>query len=341
MHGSLEQQEGPTIAGLGEFGLIGRIARRLRRPDRDVPVGIGDDTAVIDTGGPRLLLATVDMQVEGRHFLRGRTPPDLLGRRLGAVNLSDIASMGGRPRWALSSLALPGELSTDWTDAFFDGLDTILAEFGAFIVGGNLSGGDQIAADLVVLGEVQRGHVLTRSGARIGDIICVTGTLGRPAAGRAALDAGLDGAAYGGAIRAHQAPVPRVWEGQALAESMRVHAMMDISDGLASDLRHICDASGVGAVVDGARLPIADDTLRIAGALDLDPIELAVAGGEDFELLLTVPANELQTLSRELESRTGTALTAIGEITGELGEFRLLGAEGRSEGMRGWDHFRT
>jgi thiamine-monophosphate kinase len=332
---------GGTIAQIGEFGLIDRIARGLRRPDRDVPVGIGDDTAVLDTGGPRLLLATVDMQVEGRHFIRDRTPPELLGRRLGAVNLSDIGSMGGRPRWALTSLALPPDLAVDWVDAFFVGLDGILAEFDAFVVGGNLSGGAQIAADLTLLGEVERGHVLTRSGARPGDVLCVTGTLGRAAAGRAALDAGLDDREFDAAIRAHLAPEPRVREGQALAATTRVHAMIDLSDGLAGDLRHVCEASGVGAVVHADRLPLAGDTRRIAETLALDPVELAVAGGEDFELLLTAAPASFDALAAAVRAAAGTELTAIGEITEQKDGYRLVGAGGHGREMRGWDHFRV
>ncbi len=330
-----------TIAGLGEFGLIDRIARRLRRPGRDVPVGIGDDTAVIDMGGPTLLLATVDMQVEGRHFIRERTPPRLFGRRIGAVNLSDIASMGGRPRWALTSLALPPDLPVAWVDAFVEGLDAILGEFGAVVVGGNLSGGEQIVVDLTMLGEAERGRVLTRSGAQPGDIICVTGTLGRSAAGRAALDAGLQVSDFDAAIEAHLAPTPRVREGQALAASGRVHAMIDLSDGLASDLRHICEASGAGAVVDAERLPLAADTRGIAKALRLDPVELAAAGGEDFELLFTITRDSFASVTAALADGTGTALTAIGEIVDAAEEFRMVGADGKAMEVRGWDHFRA
>jgi thiamine-monophosphate kinase len=326
-----------TIAELGEFGLIHRIARRLQRPGEDVPVGIGDDTAVIDMGGPTLLLATVDMQVEGRHFIRERTPARLFGRRIGAVNLSDIASMGGRPRWALTSLALPADLPTEWVDDFIDGLDAILTEFGAVVVGGNLSGAEQIAADLTLLGEVERGQVLTRADAQPGDLICVTGSLGRSAAGRAALDAGLRDGNFSTAIEAHLAPTPRVREGQMLAQTGRVHAMIDLSDGLAGDLRHICTASGTGAVVYVDRLPLADDTRQIALTLGLDSVALAAAGGEDFELLFTTAPDSFEVLHGALAGETGTALTVIGEVVVE--GYRLVGGDGTEIGLRGWDHF--
>ncbi|MGD9893233.1 MAG: thiamine-phosphate kinase [Dehalococcoidia bacterium] len=326
-----------TIAELGEFGLIDRIARRLHRPGRDVPVGIGDDTAVIDMGGPTLLLATVDMQVEGRHFIRERTPPRLFGRRIGAVNLSDIASMGGRPRWALTSLALPPDLPTEWVDEFVDGIDAILTEFGAVVVGGNLSGAEQIAADLTLLGEAERGQILTRAGALPGDLICVTGSLGRSAAGRAALDAGLEDAGFSATIEAHLAPVPRVREGQILAQMGRVHAMIDLSDGLAGDLRHICEASGTGAMVYADRLPLADDTRRIARRLGLDPVALAAAGGEDFELLFTTAPDSVEALTAALAGGIGTALTVIGEIVED--GYRMVGGNGDMLKLGGWDHF--
>jgi thiamine-monophosphate kinase len=329
------------ITDLGEFGLIDRIHRALRQPAGGVVVGIGDDTAALDTGGPRLLLATVDMQVEGRHFIRARTPPELLGRRVAAVNLSDIGAMGGTPRWALVSLALPKSLPVRWVDAFYAGLDGMLGEFGAFVVGGNLSGGTRIVADLTLLGEVERGRLLTRGGARPGDLICVTGSLGRSAAGRAALDAGLRGAEVAEAITAHLAPTPRVREGQALAAAGGVTAMIDLSDGLAGDLGHICERSNVGAVVEAAHLPIADDTRGIAARLGLDPVHLAIAGGEDFELLFTAPAPALEWLRAAVSEETGTPVTVIGEVRPSAEGRALVGDTGAvALSVGGWDHFR-
>lgn len=338
---NLHRRPSVRIADLGEFGLIDRIRRALRPPADGVVIGIGDDTAALDTGGPRLLLATVDMQVEGRHFIRERTPPELLGRRVGAVNLSDIGAMGGAPRWALVSLALPASLAVDWVDAFYAGLDGILAEFGAFVVGGNLSGGDGIVADLTLLGEVERDRLLTRAGARPGDLICVTGSLGRSAAGRAALDASLNDPAAWDAITAHFAPTPRVREGRALAAASGVTAMIDLSDGLASDLGHICEASDVGAVVDAGRLPVADDARQIAGRLGLDALALALTGGEDFELLFTAAPGAVERLRAAVGGATGTPVTVIGEIRPAGAGRRLVGADGVTD-LRagGWDHFR-
>lgn len=330
-----------TVASLGEFGLIGRIQRQLRQPEADVRVGIGDDTAVIDTGGPALLLATVDMQVEGRHFLRARTPPELLGRRVGAVNLSDIAAMGGVPRWALVSLALPSRLPVRWVDSFYSGLDQILGEFGAYVVGGNLSGAGRISADLTLLGEVARDRVLTRRGASPGDAILVTGSLGRSAVGRAALDAGSEGGQAASVIALHRSPWPRVREGQAVAAAGGVTAMIDLSDGLAGDLPHILDASGCGATIDARLLPIADDTRSVAVALGLDPLTLALAGGEDFELLLTASPQVVTRLRAAVASVSDTPLTQIGEVRPSHTGRTLTLPSGVVVPLRpgGWDHF--
>lgn len=329
-----------TIGDLGEFGLIDRIARAVRPPTDGVVLGIGDDTAVLDTGGARLLLATVDMQVEGRHFLRRRTPPEQLGRRVAAVNLSDIGAMGGSPRWALVSLALPKRLPVAWVEDFYRGLDRQLAEFGAHVVGGNLSGGGRIVADLTLLGEVDRGRLVRRSGARPGDLIGVTGALGRSAAGRAALDAGLTDPDAEAAAVAHLAPTPRVREGQALAAA-GVTAMLDLSDGLASDLGHLCAASGVGARVDVARLPVAAEAVSIAGRVGLDPLAFALAGGEDFELCFTAPAATLDRLQAAIRP-TNTPLSIIGEVTPAAAGRVLVLANGERRALHadGWDHFR-
>lgn len=334
------KRRSPSIADLGEFGLIERIAQVVRPAAGDVVLGIGDDTAVLDTGGSRLLLATVDMQVEGRHFLRRRTPPELLGQRVAAVNLSDIGAMGGRPRWALVSLALPKRLPVAWVEAFYRGLDAQLGEFGACVVGGNLSGGSRIVADLTLLGEVERAQLVRRSGARPGDLICVTGTLGRSAAGHAALDARLTGTAAKVTAAAHLTPTPRVREGQVLAAA-GVTAMLDLSDGLASDLGHLCTASGVGARINAEHLPLAAATLDIAGQLGLDPFALALTGGEDFELCFTAGPDALDRLRAALLP-TGTPLSVIGEVRPAT-EGRVLqmgDGEQRPLEAGGWDHFR-
>ena len=331
------------IRDLGEFGLIARIAACAGAPPAGVSTGIGDDTAVLDAGGPRLLLATVDIQVEGQHFLRGRTDPYRLGRRTAAINLSDVGAMGGEPRWALASLALPADLEVIWVDELYRGLREELGRFGAAIVGGNLSASEAIVIDLALLGEVERERVLRRDGARPGDVILVTGHLGASAAGRLALDAGLDTTdpAVAATVAAHQTPAPRVREGRAIAAAGRATAMLDLSDGLSSDLGHICDASGTGAVVDRARLPVAAGTRMVAGRLGLDPPRLAVAGGEDYELLFTAPPDAVDTLSSAVRTVSGVSVTVVGRVTPAVeGRWLADGDKRLPLAGAGWDHFK-
>ena len=331
------------IQDVGEFGLIERIAALAGAAPAGVAVGIGDDTAVLDAGGPRLLLATIDIQVEGRHFVRERVRADRLGRRLAAVNLSDIGAMGGEPRWALVSLALPPDLEVRWVEDLYRGLGEELGRFGAAVVGGNVSGSERIVIDLALIGEADRGRVLGRGGARPGDLILVTGHLGASAAGRLALDAGLDAADPGmkAVIAAHETPTPRVRDGRAIAATGAATAMLDLSDGLSSDLGHICDASGVGAEVDLVWLPIAPETRRLAAGLGLDPVQLAVAGGEDYELLFTAPPESAEALAAAVRAATGTPVSVVGRLT-PVSEGRWLVDGDRRVPLNaaGWDHFR-
>ena len=330
------------IAELGEFGLIERIARLTGEP-RGAVVGIGDDAAVLDTGGPRLVLATIDIQVEGRHFVKERTTARELGRRTAAINLSDIGAMGGEPRWALVSLALPPDLDVGWVDDLYAGLTEELGGYGAAVIGGNLSSSDSIVLDLALLGEVERGRVLTRGGARPGDAVFVTGSLGASAAGRAALDMALDASypATAACIRAHLTPTPRVREGAAIAATGLATAMLDLSDGLSSDIGHLCDQSGVGVALNIGALPISAQARAVASWLKLRPLELAVAGGEDYELLFTAPPEAEAALVAAVRAVSSTLVTCIGLI--------LPAADGRwlSDGLAsqpltagGWDHFR-
>ena len=331
------------IQDVGEFGLIQRIAAVTGATPGGVAVGIGDDTAVLDAGGPRLLLATIDIQVEGRHFVRERVRADRLGRRVAAVNLSDIGAMGGEPRWALVSLALPPDLEVRWVEDLYQGMGEELGRFGAAVVGGNVSGSEGIVIDLALIGEVERGRVLSRDGARPGELILVAGHRGPSAAGRLALDAGVDTAEPGMAavVAAQETPTPRVREGRAIAATGAATAMLDLSDGLSSDLGHICEASGVGANVDLVRLPIAPETRRVAVRLGLEATQLAVAGGEDYELLFTAPPESAEVLAAAVRAATGTPVAVVGRLT-PASEGRWLTGGDRRVPLQaaGWDHFR-
>ncbi len=333
------------IRDLGEFGLIDRIARSLPPPGEGVIVGIGDDVAVLRSSD-RYTLATCDIQVEGVHFLGDKISPYQLGRKVVAINVSDIAAMGGIPRYLLVSLVLPKETEVEFVDGLYEGMREECSRWGAEIVGGNMAHSpDGIIVDLFLLGEVEPERLLRRAGARVGDRVLVTGTLGDSAAGLALLlrpetlcpDVHRDVV-----LRRHLTPTPRLAEGRAVACSGLATAAIDVSDGLASDIGHICEMSGVGVRIRADALPISDAARAVAEAIGADPLEWALFGGEDYELLFTAPADRAPELARQVQEETGTPVSIIGEITPAGEGMTLLRADGVAQPLRkgGWDHFR-
>lgn len=326
----------------GEFDLIDRIRDLLPAAPDDLAIGPGDDCAGVRIAGGRLLLLTCDALVEGRHFSREYIGPYDLGRRLAAVNLSDIAAMGGTPLYALASLVIPDDEAAAWTGETARGITDELSRFGAHLVGGNLAGGAiGPVADLTLVGEVREDRVLRRSGAREGDALLVTGRLGSSSAGMrllrgtAAWQEGFDLLA-----RAHLHPQARIGEGILLARSGSCTAAIDLSDGLASDLVHICEASGLGAEVSMPALPVPEETRRAAAALGCQVEDLVLTGGEDYELLFTAPEEDAAELAGAIEAGTGTPVSRIGTMTGAKG-VRYLDGNGEEVPPPGggWDHF--
>lgn len=315
-----------TIGSLGEFGLIEIIRRRFNAPEG--VVGIGDDCAVIPHGEDDILV-TADLLVEKVHFLREDVSPWRLGWKSAAVNLSDVAAMGGRPMGTFLSLALPPDITTEWAEEFISGYETISKRFNAPLLGGDTtsSKGD-IAINVAVLGLIGHGRAKLRSQARIGDAICVTGPLGDSGAGLKVI---LSGVARGDdenyLVGRHYCPMPRVDEGTLLAELSGVHAMMDISDGVASDLNHILTASGVGAEVEVTKLPISRQMRSCAELHGWDPVKLALSAGEDYELLFTCDESALD-LIRMPFYRIGTIVEGSGLSYLSEGEKRSLEISG-------------
>ena len=315
---------------LGEFGLIDRIRKMTSVPDPSW-VGIGDDCAVIplspETGGAPAsdLLVSTDMLVEGTHFLMEDISPRQLGWKSAAVNISDIAAMGGKPIATFLSLALPKTLPEQWMQEFMEGYNGISEKYGAALLGGDTTcSPDRICINVAVLGTCPRGNARLRSAARPGDLVCVTGTLGDSAAGLRLILGGQKGAAPRLMDR-HYTPTPRVEEGLALSCLPGVHAMMDISDGVGSDLRHILDESGVGARIDTGKLPISKELQALCSEKGWDPKELALSGGEDYELLFTMDPQETPDIP----------YTVIGEITANP----TVTWEGGSRDYMGYKHF--
>jgi thiamine-monophosphate kinase len=327
---------------LTERGVI-EAARRATSVAAGVRVTIGDDCAVLEADPGQLLLATTDLLIEDVHFRRRYTEPADIGWKSLAVNLSDIASMGGRARWALVALACPEETAADEVEAFYEGFHALGGEHRLALVGGDTSVSPRgWIVNVTVLGQARR--PLLRSTARAGDVIAVTGPLGRSAAGLAVLDhgapAGVPADVLADLTGAHLRPVPRVREGGWLGDGDGVSAMIDLSDGLATDLGHIAEQSGVGARVDLARVPVTEGTRRVAEALGADAIAWATRGGEDYELLLTCAPDAMARLRDGLSRATGSTLTVIGDVVAGRDGVRFVDAAGRETAAApGWQHF--
>ena len=336
-----------------EFELIARLTRGL--PSRsDVDQSVGDDCAVLDPGGNMLLLATCDSQVEDVHFTFATSSPEDIGRKALAINISDIAAMGGEPRYALISLILPSRQSfhLEVLEGIYSGLRQEAEQFDVAIVGGNIAGTGQhknapLIIDITLLGTVERGHALLRSGAHAGDTLFVTGSPGDSAAGLFTLlhpELPYPPQARDALRAIHRVPRPRVRVGRILSQlgSQIVTAMLDISDGLSGDLHHICERSQVSARVVIDQLPLSSALRSIAVVASHDPLDWALNGGEDYELLFSVSPGYADMVVEAVQSATGTPVTAIGTICPPEAGMKVLWPDGREEALvpKSWDHLR-
>jgi thiamine-monophosphate kinase len=350
-----------TISDLGERALIDRITARLAMPSW-VVVGPGDDAAVMETERGTLQVLTTDAQVEGVHFDHRFVPPDAIGHRALAVNLSDLAAMGATPRAALLSLVLPDALDVAVFDGMLDGLVTLAAKHGVSVVGGNISRSPgPLVVDVTAIGSVRPRRVLRRAGARPGDGVYVTGTVGDALVGLRSLQArcgaGLNdpsGAAQPsdglrvapseefvphGSEQRYLYPQPRVRMGMLLGRNRAATACMDLSDGLADAVRQVAAASHVGIAIDADALPIADEVRRWHREQNADPTAMALHGGDDYELLFTARPSQSGRL-RNVKTHGGSAaITKIGEVTRDR---RLIvrTPAGDAPLPEGFEHFR-
>lgn len=346
---------------MNEFDFIKRI-RTLAHERGAAPGlvrGIGDDAAVLRSFAGSDVVVSTDLLIEDVDFRRDTTRPDLLGHKALAVSLSDIAAMGARPRWALLSIGVPNDVwESEFLSRFYDGFFQLAARYGVALIGGDVSRTpEKIVIDSIAIGECLPEREVFRSGAQPDDQVFVTGFLGDAAAGLRLIERG---------VRLHEPatkepppsavaetelhpidhlllrqlqPEPRVGWGQLLGDQQLATAMIDISDGLSSDLNHLCTESKVGALIDAASIPIDPLVKDLSGRRALDPLMLALHGGEDFELLFTVKPENATRLPRRVD---GVAVTRIGEITAASDGVRI------SEGSRtwnlepgGWEHFKT
>ena len=336
---------------MNEFEYLKKLRERVRAggPTAGLIRGIGDDAAVFRLPPDRAVVISTDLLLEDVDFRLDTTRPDLLGHKALAVSLSDVAAMGARPRWSLLSIAVTEAVwQSDFLDQFYEGYLQLADRLGVKLIGGDLSKTEgKIAVDSVVLGESRTGHAILRSGARPGDQIYVTGFLGDAAAGLRLLERGArvhtkstghrETNSVDHLLLRQLQPEPRVGWGILLGEQQLATSMIDISDGLSSDLNHLCEESSVGAVVEASRLPIDTVVREICGRRALDPLMLALHGGEDYELLFTVGPENVSRLPKRVD---GVSLTRIGEIK-EVAEGVQI-----SEGAKvwklqpgGWEHF--
>jgi thiamine-monophosphate kinase len=293
--------------------------------------GIGDDCAVLRPAIGSDLLVTTDLSLEGVHFRREWHPPESVGHRCLARGLSDIAAMGGEPIAAFLSLALPAKLPQSWVDKFLKGLLNLADQFGVTLAGGDTSQSpSRVLADIVVLGSAPKGRAILRSGASVGDLIYVTGTLGGSAAALGLLFSKkkIDPQKF----PRHFAPVPRIQAAQILRAEKIPTSMIDLSDGLSTDLSHICEASAVGAEIWAGAIPRA----KIGSPPKLVDLELALHGGEDYELLFTASPRK-----RVPKRIAAVPVTCIGEITRKK-RIALVNENGSRSILKpkGWEHFR-
>jgi thiamine-monophosphate kinase len=328
----------------GENAILNRIVARMvdraRNPaGHRLALGIGDDAALFRPKPAHEIILTCDWFLEGTHFLRDTHPPDAVGWKCLARAVSDVAAVGGTPRCFLLSLALPDSHTGRWLEEFLGGLRRASRKFDCLLAGGDTTRRAEILINITVVAEVRTSRAIRRSGARAGDLIYVSGRLGEAELGLRVLRRGRRSANNKNPLtRKHLYPSPRLALGQWLADCRMATAMMDLSDGLSSDLARLCEASGVGARVESEKLP----AVRVSDSdrkLGLDPLQLALHGGDDYELLFTVPANKAGMLPRKYKN---VRLTRIGKITEESGVVLLQESGGeRSLISGGWDPFRT
>jgi len=332
-----------TAPQLSEDALIASLRDALGRPPRALRVGIGDDAAVWKTSGSHLSVLTTDMLVDGVHFRSHATTPEDLGAKALAVNLSDIAAMGARPAVAVIALGITEGFDSDWLRGLYRGMAGLADSSQCAIAGGDIVRAPALTIAVTIAGHVRPSRLRVRSGAKPGDLIAVTGALGRAAAGLRALDRqvaeALDPVQRAAVCGAYLRPTPRLREGAFLGGSSAVHAMMDISDGLSTDVGRLSAASGVDAVID-LRLLAVDPAVSAAAKLTGDDaLRLTLDGGDDYELLVAIKRRSFAQVARGLRSRCGTVLRAIGTFEKGSGAVWSVDESGRKPlPPRGYDH---
>lgn len=339
------------LKDIGEFALIKRLTKNITLDKERVIMGVGDDVAVVKTKAEKYLLLTCDILIEGTHFTKETITPHQLGKKVVAINVSDIAAKGGIPKQALISIGLPKDTKVIYVEEIYRGIKEQSKKFNIDIVGGNTAlSKDKIFIDLFLVGEIKPDFLLLRSGAKPGDKILVTGNLGDSSAGLKIIedhnlkleDIKLEKKYKIKLKQAHLSPNPRLLESRIIAKSYLANSMMDISDGLSGDLAKICEASNVGAIIWEEKIPVSKETLTFAKSIGKSPFNFALHGGEDYELLFTTPKENVDIIIRKIQRETKTKVTEIGEIKDRKFGIKIVKTNGRMMPLNtyGWNHFK-
>jgi len=331
-----------TLSDIGEFGFIDKIASKYSQQEINM-IGIGDDCSVVPLNDQESRLVTTDLLIENIHFLRDKITAEDLGYKSLAVNLSDIAAMGGIPQEIYISIGLPENIKVGWLDKFYASMHELADKFNARLMGGDTtSSKNNIIINILVIGKIKTKNIKYRSDARESDIICLNGNIGDSPAGLKILleDKKLDKTTKK-LVHAHNHPEPRIEEGKCLAEHSIVHAMMDVSDGIGSDIFHIMERSKLGARINLESLPISKEMLTTAKKYNWDVFDLAINGGEDYCLLFTVAPAGFEELKRIYDNKFKSPIVKIGVIKNPAYGIKYF-KDGKQQSIRGkgFDHFK-
>lgn len=328
---------------IGEFGFINRFAHRFDPLINSKDTGIGDDCALLSINDKEYHLVSTDLLIEDVHFLKDEISPEELGHKSLAVNLSDIAAMGGKPLYSFLSIAIPKSTELEYLDRFMEGYHKLSEQYNTPLMGGDTtSSDDKLIINVTIIGSSTKQDARLRSMAKTGDVICVTGPLGNSAGGlKILLDKLSLNTEKKKLIKRHHTPEPRINEGLWLAKQNGIHAMMDISDGIASDLKHILKASEKGATIYLENIPTSQTLKHVSSEEKWDIDTLSTSGGEDYELLITINSEDAKTIIEEFEYEFKTSLYPIGIINDNKNEINWTkeGKEIRLE-KRGFNHFK-
>lgn len=311
----------------GEFRLIERIKGKIKPYSKEVVAGIGDDAAVLKYDKKNYLLFTTDMLVENDHFSLRYSTPQQIGMKAIEQNASDISAMGGLPKFAVVSLALPNDADAEFVDGLYDGINEKAGKYKIEIVGGNIAHSNEIVVNVALIGFVEKDRLVLRSGAEAGDLIFCSGDVGKSSAGLELLRRGLKG----NSIKKHLEPECRLGLARKLAKA-GINSMIDVSDGVASEIKHICEESCVGAVLHADSIPISKDTIIDSKKIKKDAVDFALYGGEDFELVFTANKAKLNKLKIY-------DVAVIGEIVDKRYGIKIVKNNKKSNLESGFDHF--